>query len=207
MKKIFKESLPLLLSSLAVILYMRMDQLMIKSLLGAKELGIYSVVVRLTEVWFFIPLIISNSTFPRLLQKETSERNYLLSSLVPCLFIILNVLIFKELAISYLYGEGFIEFIATISNFRVNIYFNRDVLLKILVSHQLQKFTLYTTLLGVSTNFLCNTYLIPRMGVLGASISTLISYSISAYFGFFFFSQTRSLVLPGKKLCLHTEKS
>ena len=56
---LLKDSWPLILSGLAVMVYMRIDQIMIGNMIGEKELGIYSAAVRISEIWYFIPMALS----------------------------------------------------------------------------------------------------------------------------------------------------
>ena len=76
-EELLKSSLPLILSSIVIMVYMRIDQIMIKEILGEKEVGLYSAAVRLSEVWYFIPTIIANSIFPAIVNaKKISELVY-----------------------------------------------------------------------------------------------------------------------------------
>jgi O-antigen/teichoic acid export membrane protein len=69
-KKLLKDSWPLLLSSIAISIYMRIDQVMIKNMLGDREVGLYSAAMRLVEVWYFIPMIITQSVFPAIVNAK-----------------------------------------------------------------------------------------------------------------------------------------
>ena len=64
--QLIKESLPLFISALSVNLYMRIDQLMLLKMLSSYELGIYSGVIKLTEIWYFIPNIIYILFIPKI---------------------------------------------------------------------------------------------------------------------------------------------
>jgi Membrane protein involved in the export of O-antigen and teichoic acid len=44
-RKLLRDSLPLLLSSIATSIYMRIDQVMIKNMLGDREVGLYSAAI------------------------------------------------------------------------------------------------------------------------------------------------------------------
>ena len=59
-----KDSWPLLLSGLVVMVYMRIDQIMIKNMINDEAVGYYSSAVRLCEAWYFIPVTLCNSLFP-----------------------------------------------------------------------------------------------------------------------------------------------
>ncbi len=76
-KRLLKDSWPLVLSSVAISIYMRIDQVMIKNMLGAEAVGNYAVAVKLSEVWYFIPMIITSSLFPAIINaKKVSEELY-----------------------------------------------------------------------------------------------------------------------------------
>ena len=50
---------------------------MIKEMLDEKSVGLYSAAVRLSEVFYFIPMIITNSLFPSIVNaKKVSEKLY-----------------------------------------------------------------------------------------------------------------------------------
>ena len=54
-KEMLQMSWPLLFSSLFVIIYLHIDQVMIGILLNEYEVGIYSVAVKISEIGFFLP--------------------------------------------------------------------------------------------------------------------------------------------------------
>jgi len=55
-KKLLKDSWTLLLSSVAISIYTRIDQVMIKNMLGDRKVSFYSAAIKLVEVWHFIPI-------------------------------------------------------------------------------------------------------------------------------------------------------
>lgn len=66
-----------MLSGIAISIYMKIDQVMIKNMLDVKAVGNYAVAVKLTEVWYFIPVVISSSLFPAIIKaKKISEKLY-----------------------------------------------------------------------------------------------------------------------------------
>ena len=73
-KEMLADSWPLVLSGIVVMIYIRIDQVMIGNILGIAEVGIYSVAVNLTEVWYFIPMAITSSVLPAIIDsKRRSE--------------------------------------------------------------------------------------------------------------------------------------
>jgi O-antigen/teichoic acid export membrane protein len=55
-KKLLKDSWPLLLNSVAISIYTRIDQVMIKNMLGNRKVTLYSAAIKLVEIWRFIPI-------------------------------------------------------------------------------------------------------------------------------------------------------
>lgn len=70
----------LVLSGFMSVVYLKIDQLMIGQMIGATELGIYSVAARLSEVWYFFPLALTTSFFPKLLKARMIKKDTTSSS-------------------------------------------------------------------------------------------------------------------------------
>jgi O-antigen/teichoic acid export membrane protein len=54
---------------------MKIDQLMIREFLGDSQVGIYSAAVRLSESLYFLPVVISNSLFPAIMNAKSRDQN------------------------------------------------------------------------------------------------------------------------------------
>lgn len=199
-KKLLKDSWPLLLSSIAISIYMRIDQIMIKNMLGDREVGLYSAAMRLVEVWYFIPMIITQSVFPAIVNaKKISEELYYkrlqqLFSLLTWIAILIAIpmSVFSYQIIHLFYGEKFTE----ASNvLEISIWASLFVFIGVGTSQwflveNLQSLAFYRTLYGAITNVILNFIFIPYFGIIGASIATIISYALSAYFSLLFNKKT-----------------
>ena len=76
-KILIKDSWPLIFSSIAITIYMKIDQIMLAQMIGDEAVGIYSAATRLSEGWYFIPVVIGASVFPAILEiKKNSEEQY-----------------------------------------------------------------------------------------------------------------------------------
>ncbi len=74
---LLRQSWPLLLSSAAILVYMRIDQVMVLSLSGSHAAGIYAAAARLSEILYFLPAIILSSVFPALtVLRKTNMAKY-----------------------------------------------------------------------------------------------------------------------------------
>jgi O-antigen/teichoic acid export membrane protein len=191
MKSLLKDSWPLILSGIAVMLYMKIDQVMIGNMLGDSQLGIYSAAVKLSEAWYFIPMIVSGSVFPAILNTRKKSRELYLERLQMLydsftLFSIIVAFITTFIApfvVHIIYGVEYIEAAAVLS---IHIWAGVFVFLgvassKYLVAENLTKISFYRTSIGAITNLILNFLLIPEYGILGAAIATLISQMLSSY--------------------------
>lgn len=212
-KTLFRNSWPLVLSGLAVMVYMRIDQIMLGQMLGDDAVGIYSAAVRISEVWYFIPIAIVASLFPSIIDaKKRSEVLYsqrmqnlydLMSLLafavaVPMTFMSGNIVVF-------LFGEKFVQAGPVLA---IHIWAGVFVFLGVASSNWLilggyQKNILYRTSLGALVNILANWLLIPALGIAGAAVATVFSYFI-AVFSVFIHKETRMAgIMMSKSLLLH----
>lgn len=200
-RKMLKDSWPLILSGLVVSVYMKIDQVMIKEMLGADAVGQYAAAVRLSEVWYFIPMVIANSVFPAILNaKKISEKLYMqrLQRLYTLMLwmaigVAFPVTIFGDWLINLLYGVAYHEASGVLI---LHIWASVFVFLgvansKWLLSENLQVYSMINTSIGAICNIALNVLLIESHGVVGAAIATLISYSIAAYLMLFCWRRTR----------------
>jgi PST family polysaccharide transporter len=202
MTALLKECWPPPFSGLAVMLYMRIDQVMLAEMVGEREVGLYSAALRLSEVWYALNIIVG-STMPYLTEmRARSEELYyqrlqqLFTHLVRIACIVGILLTFGSSPLIYfLYGESYSQAAAILT---VHIWAGMFVFLGVAaapwaVNEGATKFALYQTSLGAITNIALNLYLIPLYGAVGCALATTISYAISAWISNSFFPETRKL--------------
>lgn len=202
-KELLRSSTPLILASLAVSFYIKSDQVMINWMVGNEASGYYGVAVRLSEMWYFIPVAICGSVFPGIIRsKLTSEdlfkkRMQALTDLMVALSVSISLVmtIFSSLIVRILFGESYSP-----SSPILSLYIWSGVFAFIgvanarrLVVENLQAFLSVTTALAAFMNIILNVILIQRIGLLGAAIATLIAYSFSGYFCYLFWPKTRHI--------------
>ncbi|WP_158141232.1 flippase [Vibrio furnissii] len=206
---LLKDSWPLILSSLVVTLYMKVDQIMINKMIGPESVGYYTAATRLSEVWYFIPVVICNSLFPAILNaKERSKELYLkrLQNLYDfilwlALAIALFVTLISNPLIDILYGK---EYASSSSVLLVHIWSSVFVFLgvassKWFIAEGLQKQALYRTLAGLGVNVFLNLLLIGSYGAIGAAIATLLSQIVASYLFNVFSIKTRGMFIMQSK--------
>ena len=201
-KLLMRDSWPLIFTGMVVSIYMKIDQVMIKEMLNAKEVGVYAAAVKLCEAWYFVPTVVTASLYPAIIaarqknEKIFQERLQKLYDLMVwgSIAIALPTSITAEWLIYLLYG---IEFKEASDVLRIYIWAGLFVSIgvvssKLLVAENLAIYTFYNTAIGAILNVIFNLWLIPIYGIIGATIATLISYSSVAYFSLFIFTKTRN---------------
>jgi PST family polysaccharide transporter len=186
MTELLKESWPLLLSGISVMIAMRVDQVMIGQYLNDREVGLYSAAVKFSEVWYFIPITIASSAYPALIEsKKRDEALYYrrlqqLYDLLVTLGIVvaLAMTILSGPIIHLLYGPAYAPSSGAL---RILIWSGIPVCFgsawsNWMILENRAKMMFYFQLNGAVVNILLNMLLIPRFGITGSALATLISY-------------------------------
>lgn len=190
-KALLKDSWPLILSGLAVMVYMRVDQIMLGQMLGDEAVGIYSAAVRISEMWYFIPVVIVASVFPSIIEaKKQSEVVYYkrLQKLYDLMVLLalavaIPMTFFSDWLIALLFG---IDYVAAGAVLAIHVWAGVFTFLGVasgnwFLLENMSTRMLYRTALGALVNVALNVILIPVYGVPGAAAATLISYSVAGF--------------------------
>lgn len=190
-KNLLKDSWPLILSGIAISIYMKIDQVMIKNMLDAKAVGNYAVAVRISELWYFIPIAITGSLFPAIVNaKKISEKLYYerlqkLYDLMTWLAIgiALPIMLLSNNIVKLLFG---IQYQQAAGVLRIHVWATVFVFLgvatgKYLVVENYTKISFLKSITGAIVNVILNIILIPKFKINGAAIATVISYFVSVF--------------------------
>jgi len=211
---LLKDSWPLILSGLVVSVYMKVDQVMIKNMLNSEEVGFYAAAVKLSEAWYFIPVALTSSLFPAIVNaKKISEEFYnnrmqklydILAWLA--IAIALPVSIFSSDIIRIIFGN---EFISAAPVLTIYVWAGVAVFLGVasnqyLVNENYTKLSFFRTFIGMIFNVVLNFILIPKYGIVGAAVATLISYSVATFSLIFIKKTFHQIVMMLKSIFLIT---
>ena len=192
---------------------MKIDQVMIKEMLGNEAVGQYAVAVRISEAWYFIPIVITSSLFPAIINaKKVSEKLYYerLQKLYDLMVwmaiaIALPMTFFSDWVVELLYGK---EYNKAGDVLMIHIWAGVFVFLgvaqgKFWIVNNLQKQQFLVTLSCMIVNVFLNLFLIYPFGVNGAALATLISYGLGSLFFPLLFKDVRPMMfLTYKTFCL-----
>ena len=189
--KLLKLSWSLALSSFLVVIYMKIDQVMIGNMLDIEQVGIYSVAVRLSEFWLFIPAIIISTFMPYLInlrEVNTELYYYRLMQLYSFMFwmgIFVGIVtfVFGEDIIRLLFGEVYLPaYSALVLNIWSGVAISQGMARSIwLIGEDLQKYRFYNNIIGIILNIILNIILIPKYGIAGAAVATLLTQSLGPW--------------------------
>jgi O-antigen/teichoic acid export membrane protein len=185
---LLKNSWPLMLSGLVVMVYMRIDQIMIKNMINEEAVGYYSAAVRICEAWYFIPVTLCNSIFPAIVNAKNvstefyNNRMQKLYDLLTWLAIgiAVPVTFLSSQIVELLFGNEFSQAAPVLT---IYIWAGVAVFLGVassqyLINENLTKLTFSRNFFGMILNVGLNLILIPIYGIIGSAVATLISYSL-----------------------------
>ena len=191
-KTLLKESWPLLLSGLAIMVYLRIDQIMLGQLADDKAVGIYSAATRISELWYYIPIAIVTSVTPSIVEaKKVGETLYY--NKLQKLFNIMAVLAYmialpmtflSKYIVVIIFGQNYVAAGGVLSIHiwaALFVFFGWSKGIWI-VAEGLTMFSLVATVSGAVMNILLNFWLLPIYRETGAAIATVISYAFVDYF-------------------------
>jgi len=191
-KELLSESWPFMISAAALLIFLKVDQIMLGEILNDRAVGIYSAAVRLTEILHFLPIIFMNSLFPLLFKINEIDRDSLVGQFQEVLIflirlgliLIIPMSFFSEEIIFLFYGEEFLEAskILSIHLWTAFFVFFNIVFSKWHLIENTQIFHMEKVVVGATLNILLNLILISFYGVIGAAIATLISLFLIEFF-------------------------
>ncbi|MBI2355166.1 MAG: flippase [Deltaproteobacteria bacterium] len=191
-RRLLGDSWPLILSGFSVAIYMKIDQVMLGEMAGDRVVGIYSSAIRISEIWYFLPMIIVSSVFPAVIQaKERDEGLYVrrmqrlfrlmtaisLAIAVPMTFL-------SEWVVVTLFGQGFAAAAPVLA---IHIWAALFVFLGVAqgpwdLAENLTRLALFRISSGAFINVVLNVFLIPAYGAVGAAVATVVSQAFAAVF-------------------------
>ncbi len=201
--ELLREAAPHMIGLIALMVYHRIDTLMVKVMVGDATAGIYAAGARLAEGLYFIPAVMASALMPSLLRaRKTNPEVYQrrldsyfkLNAALGYGMAIAGTLL-APLLVGLLFGP---QYAATVGVLTIYVwaavpYFVGTVRQETFVAEGLIKLNLVMTLIGAVVNVSLNLYMIPRWAENGAAIATLISYTVAGLLAAFLFRRSRRI--------------
>lgn len=204
--QLLKESWPLVLSSVMVTIYMKIDQVMIKEILGNVQVGFYSTGIKFSEFFYFLPIAVSRSLNPLLAKNFNQDEEFYEHRLKVIMgitfwgFLAIAIVLhlFSEEIITLLFGMTYLPAhkVLAIHGYAgmitgMSVFLSQRYVLKLSTAQ-----SFWGTLFGAAVNLILNLILIPKLGPAGAAWATVISYHVPTLFiGIFFDRKVLTLSL------------
>ena len=182
---LLKEAFPLLLSGAAVIIYQRIDQVMIGNMIDKEAVGYFSTASAFVSVVLFIPSILSQTIAPILVQirenniqeYEKKSQSFIGITIWLCIFFCVFIALISKWLILYTFGREYLPSILVlqIMIFKVLGMALSETIGQMIIIEKKQKYAFIRNLLGCGVCILLNLLFIPRYGIIGSAIVTIIT--------------------------------
>lgn len=217
-KYLIKQSFPLMLSLSAVVIMQRIDQLMINKMIGTANVGQYSVAFKFVEVMIFVPTIIAQTISPVLVKIRNENTNdYVGKSQVfmdltvwICVVMAVVVCLIAYPLIKYTFGEQYLLAVPVlqIMSFKVIGDALSQTSGQMIIIEGTQKYAVIRNIVGCICCIFLNLLLIPKNGIIGSSIVSVISLFVSGFlvnalipkYKQIFLQQTKAILYGWKNL-------
>ena len=184
-----RQAFPLLLSSAAIIVYNKIDQVMIGDMIDKANLGIYSVAIRFTELLVFVPTIIAQTISPMLVEMhktdaaryEECSRIFINVTVSLCIILALVTSLLSYPIVYVTFGKAYIGAASVLSILAFKVI--GDALSQtsgqLIIIEGQQKYAPIRNIIGCVACIILNLILIQRYGIHGAAYTALITIFIS----------------------------
>ncbi len=197
-----KDGWPLACSVFMTMVYLKIDQVMLGTMAGNEQVGLYAAAVRLTDAINFIPVAICSSVFPAIVAASKAneqlfyarmQKLYNLMAFVSY-SVAIPIMFLSGTIVDALFGAAYRTtgpLLAALvwAGLFTSLSTARHVFM---VSQNWLRINLISTFLACLLNILLNYYLIPGYGAMGAVIASLISYWFAVHGTCFLFKPLRA---------------
>jgi O-antigen/teichoic acid export membrane protein len=198
-KKILKQSLPIAVAGIFSLIAFRIDMVMLEIMKGSVAVGWYSASYRLMEALIFIPSMYTIAIYPLLSKYHISSRASLESSfrksfkylIIIALPIAAATTLLATDIILLVYKTSYMESIIALQIliWALPLIFISYVQGSTIVSINKQHETVKVTFITMILNIMLNLFLIPKIGYVGAAITTVITELVLFLFYYYIVSQ------------------
>jgi O-antigen/teichoic acid export membrane protein len=217
-RMLIRESFPMLLSGTAVIIYQRINAVMIRNMMDNASVGQFSAASKITELAIFIPMIIAQTVTPLLVKAHqedparyhAKQQQFMDIMVWSSILMAVGMSLLAAPAIRLLYGEKYLGAIPVLQ-----IMAWRAVFMglasgsgQMILIENLQRYAVVRNIVGCVVSVGLNYLLIPAWGIIGSAVATVSAMAFSGYFSHFFIKpyrylvpiQTRALLFGWKRL-------
>ena len=189
---ILKESFPLVLSGAAVIIYQRIDQVMIGNMLNKAEVGYFATAGKFVDLIVFLPTVLVQTVTPMLIRAkehrpetyETNKRTFVSITTWTAIIMSLIVSMLSYWLITYTYGAKYSPAIPVL---QIMAFKAVGMALsssggQIIIMERIQKWAFIRNIMGCAVCVILNYFLIPKYGIIGSAAVTIVTVFFTGCF-------------------------
>ena len=190
-QRLLRESAPLIGAGLLVAVFLRVEQVMVRELLGDSAAGVYFVAARLAEQWLVLPGLLVTSVYPLLVGSQSADPSnhagqmqQLFDALTLLgLLIALCVAAFGPWLVPLIFGEKYRAAVPVllVLAWTAPVIFNGAARAQYFLLQNLTFYHVPSVLIGIAVNVAVGLWALPRFGPVGAAASALGGYVCSAF--------------------------
>ena len=183
-KKLLKQSFPLAISAILVLIYFKLDTIFLSVMKSSEAVGVYGLSYKILENLIFFPAMIVGLTMPIMSRYVFIDRNrfrsvvqrtlnFLLIAVVPMVF---GTILISDKIIKLIGGQaGFSDspFVLNILMISLGFIFLGALFSNILIAANLQKRLAQIYFIGMVFNIITNIIYIPKYSYFGAAATTV----------------------------------
>lgn len=184
-----KESFPLVLSGAAVIIYQRIDQVMIGNMIDKTSVGYFATAGKFLDLILFLPMVLTQTITPLLIRiKDKNKEEYEIKkkqfvSLVVWVSIILSIIVSISAywLIHFTYGD---KYLPAVPILQIIAFKTVGMALssssgQIIIMERIQKWAFIRNIVGCIICISLNLLLIPQYGVIGSAWVTIVTVAFT----------------------------
>lgn len=186
------QSFPLLLSGAAIIIYQRIDQVMIGNMIDNESVGYFATAGKFLDLILFLPTVLTQTVTPLIVktkrdgaQIEYETKSYQFVSIVVWVSIIMALFfsVFAYPMIRYTYG---VQYLAAVPVLQIMAWKTVGMAIssaggQLIIIEKLQKWAVFRNLAGCVVCVVLNLFLIPKYGIIGSAFVTIITLFVSGF--------------------------
>ena len=197
-KKLIINSMPFWFTSLFITIYFRIDTVILQMMTDYVQVGLYNAAFKALDSLYFVPYAIITAVFPAMSRLHATDHKMLQAVYQKAFYYLMllalpigiGTTLLAARIIPLIYGEQFIS--ATLA-LQILIWAEVIIFVSSLTGYLLnavnkQTTFTYTTAIAAAFKIILNIILIPKIGYIGAAISTvateLVVFTILYYFAF-----------------------
>lgn len=202
-KMLLKESFPLLLSGTAIVIYQRIDQVMISNMISDTSNGYFSVAARFVDLAMFIPTIVAQTVAPLLVKSYNDnkeeyyiKRQYFMNVVTWSGIIIAFIMsISAYWVVTILYGVKYLPAVAVlqIMSWKAvgsSLFASSS---QIIITEGIQKLASIRNVIALAICVSLNFWLIPMLGINGSAIAGVFTILFAGFITHFFIKPYRDI--------------